>query len=317
MPTLGNLEKVDLRSVWANEAGNFTPWLAKPENLKLLSDTLGLDLELEDQEVAVGSFSADIVTKDSITDSKVVIENQIEKTDHSHLGQILTYCAGVDAKTLIWVAATIRDEHRAALDWLNENTNDDISIFGVEIELWKIGDSPPAPKFNIVSKPNDWSKSIRTTTVGNSQTSELRKNQLAFWTAFADWLDSNSVLASRTPKPKNYFAFPTGTSGTWVAGIVSMWNCHTNEKSPEIRADLVIQYEHADEVFESLLAKKDEFQSNFEDELHWDRSEGKQRRRIYLRRDWDYTNQSLWPEQFKWLGTNLEKLRDVFGPKLR
>src|SRR5437763_1688882 len=148
LPSLGLLERVDLRKAWLSESSDFTPWLAQPENLKLLGDAIGLELELEAQEKEVGPFRADILCKAAQSDSWVLIENQLELTDHRHLGQILTYAAGLKAVTIVWVAQTIREEHRAALDWLNSVTNEQINFFGLEIELWKIGDSPFAPKFN-------------------------------------------------------------------------------------------------------------------------------------------------------------------------
>jgi len=155
---LGRLAKVELRDVWKNEAQDFTPWLAEEDNLALLGDTIGLDLELEAVEKGVGPFSADIVCKETANNTNVLIENQIERTDHTHLGQIMTYAAGLNAVTIVWVAKRFTDEHRAALDWLNEITNEDITFFGLEVEVWRIGDSAKAPKFNVVSKPNEWTK---------------------------------------------------------------------------------------------------------------------------------------------------------------
>jgi len=143
--TLGRLEQVELRTIWVNEAVDFTPWLARPENISELAKTLGLELEVEGQEGPVGPFRADILCKDVGTDAWVLIENQLEKTDHGHLGQLLTYAAGLQAVTIVWVAARFTEEHRAALDWLNEITKDDVRFFGLEIELWKIGSSPAAP----------------------------------------------------------------------------------------------------------------------------------------------------------------------------
>jgi hypothetical protein len=153
---LARLEPVPLREAWSSESSDFTPWLAQEENLKLLGDAIGLDLELENQEHPVDQYRLDIVCKELENNQRVVIENQIEDTDHKHLGQILTYAAGVDAAVLIWVAQKFTDAHRAALDWLNEQANGNASYFGIEIELYRIGDSPPAPRFNVVSKPNDW-----------------------------------------------------------------------------------------------------------------------------------------------------------------
>lgn len=158
---LSRLEPVELRKIWPNETDDFTPWLAEEENLSLLADTLNMELELEAQEVNVGGFRADILCRDTEDNSRVLIENQLEETNHTHLGQILTYAAGLNAVTVVWIAQKFREEHRAALDWQNENTEEHLRFFGVEIELWKIGGSLPAPKFNIVSKPNptdeeDW-----------------------------------------------------------------------------------------------------------------------------------------------------------------
>jgi hypothetical protein len=147
---LGRLQKVDLREAWVSEANDFTPWLAQEENLKLLGDTIGIELELESQEKSVGPFRADILCKDTVTDNWVLIENQLERTDHTHLGQLLTYAAGLNAVTIVWIAERFTEEHRATLDWLNERTDEKINVFGLEVELWRIGDSPIAPKFNII-----------------------------------------------------------------------------------------------------------------------------------------------------------------------
>ncbi len=157
---LGRLERVALRNIWTTEAQDFTPWLAQEVNLAILSETLNMDLETAGQEESVGPFRADILCRNTLDDSWVLIENQLERTDHTHLGQLLTYAAGLQTVTIVWVAATFTDEHRAALDWLNEITDERFRFFGLEVELWRIGNSPAAPKFNIVAKPNEWTRSI-------------------------------------------------------------------------------------------------------------------------------------------------------------
>lgn len=157
---LGRLQPVELRDAWLSEASDFTPWLANKENLEILGATLGIDLELEAQERRVGPFRADILCKDVGTGHWVLIENQLERTDHNHLGQLLTYASGLEAVTIVWIAARFTEEHRSTLDWLNRITDESFQFFGLEVELWRIGDSAPAPKFNIVSKPNDWSQSV-------------------------------------------------------------------------------------------------------------------------------------------------------------
>jgi hypothetical protein len=140
---LGALARVGLRQVWGVEHRSFTPWLAA--HLDLLGEAIDIPLSLKGQETDIGTFRADILAKDTATGQAVFIENQLERTDHTHLGQLITYAAGVRAGVVVWIADTFTDEHRAALDWLNESTPNSIKFFGVEIELWRIGESPIAP----------------------------------------------------------------------------------------------------------------------------------------------------------------------------
>lgn len=181
---LGHLEKVHLREIWASEADDFTPWLGERQNLSRLANTIGLELELHSIEERIGPFRADIVCKDIATDRLVLIENQLERTDHSHLGQLLTYAAGLDAVTIIWIAERFTNEHRAALDWLNEITNSNINFFGLEIEVWRIGNSY-APKFILVGHPNDWKKtnSVRARTV-NTELPNSGQQTREYWLQF-------------------------------------------------------------------------------------------------------------------------------------
>ena len=161
MAELGKLTRIDAREVWSHEAHDFTPWLH--ENIELLGEALGLDLDLGESEVRVGRFAADLVAKDVSNDRWVVIENQLAPTDHSHLGQLLTYGAGTEATVFVWIAPEFRDEHRAALDWLNEHSDEDSLFFDVVVELLAVDDSLPAPNFRLVSFPNEWQKSTRST----------------------------------------------------------------------------------------------------------------------------------------------------------
>lgn len=161
-PAIAKLKQVPLREIWGDEARNFTPWLATDEALKLLSDVIGRGLELVGTEVAVGPYSADILARvQGQDDHKVVIENQLGKTDHDHLGKIITYAAGLGAKTLIWISDRFCDEHRAALDWLNQNSGDRLNFYGLEIRAFRIDESRPAPQFSVISSPNDTTKAIR------------------------------------------------------------------------------------------------------------------------------------------------------------
>ena len=183
-PELGSLEQVDVRQAWTHEAYSFTPWLAQEPHLNTLAQALQLHLTLEAQEQYIGTFKADILAKDTYTGQWVLIENQLERTDHSHLGQLITYAAGIRAGIIIWIAESFTSEHRAALNWLNENTAKTLSFFGVEIEVWRIGNSPPAPRFNIVVRPDNWTqatnKSLNFDKAGASrETLKSRAYQLA------------------------------------------------------------------------------------------------------------------------------------------
>ncbi|MCA8834778.1 MAG: hypothetical protein K8953_06780 [Proteobacteria bacterium] len=191
---LGRLERVDLRKVWETEDRGFTPWLAEEGSLELLGEAIGMELELEATEKNVGPFRADILCKNMYDDSWVLIENQLARTDHTHLGQIFTYAAGLDAVTMVWIASKFTEEHRAALDWLNSITDEEFRFFGLEVEAWKIGDSLAAPKFNIISQPNDWSKSVSqgARKISEGATSDTQAMQLLYWQDVVDYLKASA-----------------------------------------------------------------------------------------------------------------------------
>ena len=153
---LAKIKRVDLRETWEHEAYDFTPWLA--DNIAELGEALRMNLQFIQKEAPVGSFSLDILAVDLDSNRHVIIENQLGDTDHTHLGQLLTYAAWFDAEAVVWVTREFRDEHRQALDWLNQRTGEDTQFFGVEVELWRIGESLPAPHFKTVATPNDWVK---------------------------------------------------------------------------------------------------------------------------------------------------------------
>jgi hypothetical protein len=223
-PSLGRLSKIDLRSAWNSESNDFTPWLAELENLELLGNAIGLELEFEAREKYVGPFRADILCKDTGSGNWVLVENQLEQTDHSHLGQILTYAAGLQAVTVVWIAARFTDEHRAALDWLNAITDETINFFGLEIELWRIGNSAMAPKFNVISQLNGWSRTVSAGArrLEGANYSGAQQLQLEFWTGFKFFLQehSNSIRIG-TPQAQNWMDFPIGRSGFSLQAFVN------------------------------------------------------------------------------------------------
>ena len=302
MKPLGRLERVDLREVWPNEAADFTPWLAREENLESLGDTLGLELEFEATEKKAGPYSADILCRDD--DGRVVIENQLEATNHDHLGKLLTYAAHFDAHTLVWIARAFSDPHRAAIDWLNENSTEGTRYFGLEIEAWRIGDSEPAPKFNVVAKPNDWTRARKALT--NDQ--QLR---LEFWTGFRAFVEDKARGFQLGPDTRG------GGSQPWMrVGYVSARGFNLLAsilvKEKEIRATLQIRKgRESDRCFGLLEAQRAEIEQEMGKELKWlNPPDGFNR--IYVCRDADLRDREAWPCQFEWLLGRLEDLHRVF-----
>lgn len=319
-PILGRLEQVDLRRVWISESSGFTPWLAQPENLKLLGEAIGIDLELVAREKDVGPFRADILCRDmEREDALVLIENQLEATDHRHLGQLMTYAAGLKAVTIVWVAAEIREEHRAALDWLNSVTAEGINFFGLEIELWRIGDSPAAPKFNIISKPNDWSRRITEGFVSAAESSEKKQIQLEFWTAFHDYIRKRgSSLKLRRPLPRSARFVAVGHGGIRLGAVASFWDSVLESYAGhEVRAELILVGPFAKQNFAALEARKGEIESELGHPLTWLNPSETERSRIYARLPVNLNDRAKWPEYQRWLLDNLEALERVFMPRVR
>jgi hypothetical protein len=321
MVELGKLEKVDLRNVWTSESEHFTPWLARPENLTLLGDAIGIELELEAQEKTVGPFRADILCKDTATDHWVLIENQLEKTDHVHLGQLLTYASGLKAVSIVWLARKFTEEHRAALDWLNEITDDQFNFFGLEVELWRISDSPVAPKFNIVSKPNDWSKTVaegarQVKTTGLSDSKVLQRD---FWTAFVDFAKEKSAgIKTTKPLPQHWMNIPIGRSGMRLCAIASFWDTVAGTFSThELRAELVLDDNNSKTYFKQLETDKEQIEKEIGEPLTWYNPPEKRTCRIYVRKSANLQDKSKWPEQHTWLVEKLGLFRKVFAERVK
>ncbi|WP_347267330.1 DUF4268 domain-containing protein [Paracoccus sp. (in: a-proteobacteria)] len=315
MSGFGRLERVDLRAAWASEPQHFTPWLAQEENLALLGETLGIELELEAQERAVGPFRADILCKDMADGSWVLIENQLERTDHTHLGQLLTYAAGLQAVTIIWIASRFADEHRAACDWLNEITSENIRIFALEVELWRIGPSPVAPKFNIVSKPNDWSTAVALGRKGIEEgaVSELKAGYLGFWQAFNERLSAASrTIRPRKPAPKQWMDYSAGKTGVTI-------RLELTERTRRLRVSLYLNA--SDPLpsiwFARLEAERAQIEAEIGASLDWDPMPNRQSARIGLTlTDADPTDEADWPRQHDWLLVQLLAFDRVFRPRV-
>ena len=213
---LAKLKKVELREVWGHEALDFTKWLAQQENIDLLSEEIGIDIKPIETEANVGRFSVDILAEEEATGRKITIENQLEETNHDHLGKIITYASGYDAKFIICVVKSVREEHKKAVDWLNEHTDEDINFFLIRIELWQVEDSDPAPKFEVVASPNEWARTIKTSSSGSKMT-ETRIQQLDFWTRFKSHVrELDKGMKLQKPRPQHWYNVSMGSADAHI-----------------------------------------------------------------------------------------------------
>ena len=286
----------NLRRAWPKEAYDFTPWLA--EHLDYIGDILGMDLELVEKESKVGGYSADILAKESDTDNYVIIENQLEDSNQCHLGQLITYASGKNAKAIVWVVKKAREEHRNAIDWLNENTGSHLGFYLLEIELWYIGDPTKlAPKFNVVEQPNEWAKTIKL----SSNISDTHVLQLDFWQAFNDFAKATNFtkhLKLRAAKSHNWYDLSVGDR-----------RCHIciEAKKQKGEATVGIYIPEDKELYNSFLANKSELTSALdckETDIVWTGSDSKKASRFYLTKEIEMTDTRQWPSIFKWYANN-------------
>lgn len=316
MHELGRLERVELREVWESESAHFTPWLAQEANIKVLADAIGLDLEVEAQEKNVGPFRADILCKDTATGAWVLIENQLERTDHTHLGQLMTYAAGLDAVTIVWVSSQFTEEHRAALDWLNRITDEKFNFFGLEIELWRIGSSAVAPKFNLVSQPNNWGKRVTEGAHTAGELTEKRQLQLEYWTAFRAFLAERSPgLRTTSPRPQHWLGVSLGRSGVSLAAVASRWDSvRQTYATNELRVELVLDGSDAKAFYQTLEVQKVDIEAALGESLTWCAAENTRTCRVFVQTTVNLDDRSDWLRQHGWLRDKLEAMKRVFSP---
>ena len=306
---LSRLERVELREAWANEAADFTPWLANEENLTLLGETIDMSLELMGQEERVGPFRADILCRDadSEDDHLVLIENQLERTNHRHLGQVVTYAAGLDAATIVWIAPKFTDEHRAALDWLNEITVREFRFFGLEIELWRIGDSSAAPKFNVVSQPNEWIKSSKPDGGGARPMSTNQQLKLAFWQAYREHLQEvNSPVQPKKPLPR-------GIGMRLKPHRCTVRATYTVKQGRGLEVMLRAFGDGSRDLFLALQEDRDEIESEVGEPLQWRDNMNRKHCDIVLsNREARIDDSADWPAFQRWLQEKMELFLEVF-----
>lgn len=301
----GKMEEVDIRTLWQHEQYDFSNWLAETENIEYLNDILGLTLVDIDKEVYVGSYRCDIVAKDETSNIKVIIENQLEATNHDHLGKIITYASGLGASVIVWVVKEAKEEHRSAVEWLNNVTSDEVNFFLVEIHAYKIGDSNPAPKFEVVEKPNDF---IKINKGKNGGSGELNRSKAE---CFSFWNDFNDVLINKG-KP---FNVRKATTDHWYNVALGKTGIHVDitlvDKEGHIGVGIYIDDDKA--LFDQLFNNKDEIESKIGFSLIWDRLDGKKAARIKSKiPGLNFDDKSNYPELMDKAIDRAVLIRDVF-----
>ncbi len=306
---LSKLKVINLREEWKHEAADFTKWLAQEENLQLLSEEIGVEISLLQTEANVGNFSVDILAEEKNEGRKIIIENQLETTNHDHLGKIITYASGIDAEIIIWIVKNIRDEHKQAVDWLNEHTDDNINIFIIRMELWQIGDSPFAPKFHIVSQPNDWAKTIKGW-AANTQLTDRRLMQLEFWNQFNYYAsEQKSALRLRKPFAQHWYDLSIGYSKAHLSFIIDADN-------EQIRCEFYIP--DSKPLFKALYDNKDAIDAKLAAyKLEWMDLEGKKASRIRTTHKIDVENRDNWEKCFQWLMQTGQDFQPAFSGYLK
>jgi hypothetical protein len=306
--TLSKLVRMPLREAWKHEAGDFTPWLAEEDNLNMLADAIGLaDIELVATEHWVGEFKLDILCTSG--QDQVIIENQLEKTNHSHLGQIITYAAGIGAKKVIWVAETFRPEHVAALEFLNQNTTDDLSFFAVQVEVWRIGDSPLAPKFEVLVKPNEWAKTGREQARAAVSATPTKQRQQKLWTGLVEALATRAPqIRPQKPQPQHWLNNSIGRSGFAL-------NPTANYRDDRLGVEVYISHPESKRLYQSLLARKADIEEKLGFSLDWQELPDAHACRIAAwRPNSPIEDEAQWGKYIDWYIERLVKMNAVFRP---
>lgn len=302
---LGKLKKIDLRKAWPHEATDFTKWLSEDKSIEELSDELGIDIKVIETEANVGKFKLDILAEEEGTGRKVIIENQLEDTNHDHLGKLITYASGLEAEIIIWIVKGVREEHQNAIDWLNEHTDEHLNFFLVKLEVWQIADSPMAPKFHIICQPNDWAKSVK-------QTSEklvltvTKKDQWDFWNEFKKYAENTNLKLTKT-YPQHWYNISCGSSDAHLALTI-------NTRENVYGCELYIP--NNKDLFNELLERKGIIENEL-GKLQWMELPGRKASRIRITKKGDFGDKSAWPKAFEWLSKQAESFNKVFSNELK
>lgn len=298
---LGDLREVrDLRTVWPREARDFTPWLADNGNISRLSEALGMEIEIEDTEAEVGDFSLDILATERESEKRVIIENQLEDTDHDHLGKLITYAAGKNAAVVVWIVKRAREEHKAAIEWLNNHTDDSVGFFLCEIKLYTINGSVPAPRFEVVEKPNDWAKEIK----GAGKLCKRQQANKEYWSAYGESAAGQKGFS-------RMFKVAAATTSCWLNHGVGESVYHMTASRIVRRKELSVEVyiPNNKELYYELLKYKDKIEEKAGCKLEWREPLDCKRSGIRLVKIVDYIEDcDTWNEQFAWIRDSMTRL---------
>ena len=313
MPNFASLEPQDVRDFWAHEEREFTPWIADQldgEGSSELENAIGLDIELIEREKPVGKYNVDIFAKVIDDGRKIVIENQLARSDHDHLGKSLAYAAGVDADIIVWIAPEFNDEHQDAIQWLNTNSREHIDLFAIRLEVWRIDDSPPAVRLNPIEEPSEWKEKAQRAT---GELSDRESRREVFWTAFRDRItQERTPLRARKPSPRHYYSNPIGISGFHMAFLF-------DRQAGQRGITLFIEDDEA--AFYELVKDRDQIEDELGHSLAWveptETRTGNMRSEIRLRTDGTLADRENWNEHIEWFLEYGERFHEVFAHRLR
>lgn len=299
-------KQISPRKMWANEQYDFTPWLV--EHIEELGEKIGMELEVVGREVSVGPYSADILAKETSTNNYVVIENQLEKTNHDHLGKSITYASALNAKTIVWIATDFTEEHKKAFDWLNDNTNEELAFWAIQLELWQISEDTASMRFNIVCTPSSNVKTIKSKTNSESETTQT---QLEYWTKFRDKLMATKKFTSlHTPRPQYWFDVALGRSGINLSNT-----CNVQKSVVGIR--VYISSKVVDTYLPALEARKAEINKALGCEPEWNPNPNAKDKTITLSFQTDLSDPEKTEESLEWMVKNTIVFWSVFSKEIK
>ena len=301
---LSKIVKINPREIWKHEALDFTKWLSKDENISFLCEELDINLGNIKAEASAGRYSVDIVADDIDTTRKVIIENQLECTDHKHLGQLLTYASAYDASIIIWIVTDYTDEHRQSIDWFNENISDGINFFLIQLEVYKIDESKPAPKFNIICQPNNWGRTVRSSGEGNIA-SDLKLLQNEFWNNLKEFsLGKKSTISfNRTPRPQHWYDLSIGTGKFHITLSI-------NSQKKSFGCEIYIPNDKS--LYNKLYKSKQQIELDLGYELNWMEMPDATASRIKVSLDGDVKNRGQWDNYFDWFISTSDNFSKTF-----